>query len=189
MFLITFLLFVRKRPSNQFFFNPGIPRVLFTHLFCFSSKLAKSHFLWYNLDFKLDIRVKGCSLLNHNPNIYPYYQKNGKKWFLNEVNRWILYKMLYSKLWKYADKYMFLQAVQHINRVKTGPFSEHSNTLWGVSGCPNWEKVMRSNILVANTLCQFVRPFFNRHFYKIDVLPAYRQTHFKMVICFVSWLL
>ena len=42
---------------------------------------------------------------------------------------------------KYADKYMFLQAIQHINRVKTGPFSEHSNTLWGVSGCQLWDKV------------------------------------------------
>ena len=42
---------------------------------------------------------------------------------------------------KYADKYMFLQAIQHINRVKTGPFSEHSYTLWGVSGCQLWDKV------------------------------------------------
>ena len=28
--------------------------------------------------------------------------------------------------------------------------------------------------------------FFNRHYSKIEVLPAYRPTHGKMVICFVN---
>ena len=49
---------------------------------------------------------------------------------------------------KYAHQYMFLQAVQHINTVKTGPFSEHSNTLWGVSGCPNWDKEWVTTICI-----------------------------------------
>ena len=40
-----------------------------------------------------------------------------------------------------GHKYMFLQAIGHINAVKTGPFCEHSNTLWGVSGCTLWDKV------------------------------------------------
>ena len=26
-------------------------------------------------------------------------------------------------------------------QVKTGPFAEHSNQLWNISGVPNWEKV------------------------------------------------
>ena len=42
---------------------------------------------------------------------------------------------------RYGSKYMFLQAIQHINQVKTGPFAEHSNTLWGVSGAKTWDKV------------------------------------------------
>ena len=42
---------------------------------------------------------------------------------------------------KFGEKYMFLQAIQHINNVKTGPFAEHSNTLWGVSGAKTWDKV------------------------------------------------
>ena len=42
---------------------------------------------------------------------------------------------------KFGEKYMFLQAIQHINNVKTGPFAEHSNTLWGVSGARSWDKV------------------------------------------------
>ena len=42
---------------------------------------------------------------------------------------------------KFGQKYMFLQAIEHINTVKTGPFAEHSNTLWGVSGARSWDKV------------------------------------------------
>jgi len=42
---------------------------------------------------------------------------------------------------RFGAKYMFLQAIEHINNVKTGPFAEHSNTLWGVSGAKNWDKV------------------------------------------------
>ena len=40
-----------------------------------------------------------------------------------------------------GDKFMFLQAIRHICHVKTGPFSEHSNTLWGISGVQLWDKV------------------------------------------------
>lgn len=40
-----------------------------------------------------------------------------------------------------GDKFMFLQAIRHICYVKTGPFSEHSNTLWGISGVQLWDKV------------------------------------------------
>lgn len=41
----------------------------------------------------------------------------------------------------YADDYMFLSCIQYINRVKTGPFAEHSNQLWGISGVANWSKI------------------------------------------------
>ena len=30
---------------------------------------------------------------------------------------------------------------QYIATVKTGPFAEHSNQLWNVSGVPHWDKV------------------------------------------------
>ena len=30
---------------------------------------------------------------------------------------------------------------QYISTVKTGPFAEHSNQLWNVSGVPLWDKV------------------------------------------------
>ncbi|GFR62442.1 serine/threonine-protein phosphatase 2A activator [Elysia marginata] len=40
----------------------------------------------------------------------------------------------------YKD-YLFLAAIKYINTVKTGPFAEHSNQLWGISGVAGWPKV------------------------------------------------
>ncbi|XP_048587100.1 serine/threonine-protein phosphatase 2A activator isoform X2 [Nematostella vectensis] len=40
----------------------------------------------------------------------------------------------------YKD-YMFLDCVRFINTMKSGPFHEHSNILWNISGVPNWGKV------------------------------------------------
>ncbi|KAK3783629.1 hypothetical protein RRG08_063029 [Elysia crispata] len=40
----------------------------------------------------------------------------------------------------YKD-YLFLAAIKYINMVKSGPFAEHSNQLWGISGVAGWPKV------------------------------------------------
>lgn len=40
----------------------------------------------------------------------------------------------------YKD-YMFLSCIRFICSVKTGPFAEHSNQLWNISGVPLWSKV------------------------------------------------
>ncbi|GFU28000.1 hypothetical protein TNCV_3153411 [Trichonephila clavipes] len=40
-----------------------------------------------------------------------------------------------------ANDYMFMGCIKFINEVKTGPFSEHSNQLWNISGVTTWEKV------------------------------------------------
>lgn len=40
-----------------------------------------------------------------------------------------------------AEEYIFLSCIQYINKVKTGPFAEHSNQLWGISGVSNWTKI------------------------------------------------
>nr|XP_002128200.1 serine/threonine-protein phosphatase 2A activator-like [Ciona intestinalis] len=42
---------------------------------------------------------------------------------------------------KHHEDFMFLECIKYINEVKTGPFAEHSNTLWGISGVPHWSKV------------------------------------------------
>lgn len=41
----------------------------------------------------------------------------------------------------YAHDYLFLACIKYINKVKTGPFAEHSNQLWGISGVANWSKI------------------------------------------------
>ncbi|KAK9685171.1 Phosphotyrosyl phosphate activator (PTPA) protein [Popillia japonica] len=37
--------------------------------------------------------------------------------------------------------YMFLGCIKYINSVKKGPFAEHSNQLWGISGVASWSKI------------------------------------------------
>jgi len=37
--------------------------------------------------------------------------------------------------------FMFLDCISFINEMKTGPFAEHSNTLWGISSVRTWDKV------------------------------------------------
>lgn len=41
----------------------------------------------------------------------------------------------------YAHDYLFLSCIKYINKVKTGPFAEHSNQLWGISGVASWSKI------------------------------------------------
>ncbi|XP_035227221.1 serine/threonine-protein phosphatase 2A activator-like isoform X1 [Stegodyphus dumicola] len=41
----------------------------------------------------------------------------------------------------FSKDYMFMACIKFINQVKSGPFSEHSNQLWNISGVPTWEKV------------------------------------------------
>ncbi|KAF5286367.1 hypothetical protein FQR65_LT12661 [Abscondita terminalis] len=38
-------------------------------------------------------------------------------------------------------EYLFLGCIKYINHVKTGPFAEHSNQLWGISGVASWSKI------------------------------------------------
>ena len=42
---------------------------------------------------------------------------------------------------KHHEDYMFLECIKFIQEVKTGPFAEHSNQLWSISGVPAWTKV------------------------------------------------
>ena len=40
-----------------------------------------------------------------------------------------------------APEYMFMACIQYIMQVKSGPFFEHSNYLWNISGAQSWNKV------------------------------------------------
>lgn len=40
-----------------------------------------------------------------------------------------------------SDQYMFYGAIDFIFKVKNGPFFEHSNQLWNISGVDEWSKI------------------------------------------------
>ncbi|CAH8826999.1 unnamed protein product [Trichobilharzia szidati] len=42
---------------------------------------------------------------------------------------------------KEKDRYLLFSCIDYIYQCKTGPFEEHSNTLYGISQVPMWEKV------------------------------------------------
>ncbi|OQV15822.1 Serine/threonine-protein phosphatase 2A activator [Hypsibius exemplaris] len=39
------------------------------------------------------------------------------------------------------DDLLWMGAIDFINKVKTGPFAEHSNQLWNISGVASWSKI------------------------------------------------
>lgn len=47
----------------------------------------------------------------------------------------------YTKAEVLAPDYHFFSCINYIAGVKSGPFAEHSNQLWNVSGVPTWSKV------------------------------------------------
>ncbi|XP_027198309.1 serine/threonine-protein phosphatase 2A activator-like [Dermatophagoides pteronyssinus] len=42
---------------------------------------------------------------------------------------------------QYQNEYIFHSAVNFIHQVKKGPFAEHSNQLWNISGVQDWSKI------------------------------------------------
>ncbi|CAG5131303.1 unnamed protein product [Candidula unifasciata] len=84
---------------------------------------AGSHGVWSLDDYQFLPFLWGSSQLMDHPKIKP-------KSFINED--------IYNGFYK---DYIFLSAIKFINQVKTGPFAEHSNQLWGISAVPNWAKV------------------------------------------------
>jgi len=71
---------------------------------------------------------------------------------------------------EFHDRYLFLEAVHFILQSKQGPFSEHSNKLWNISGVQLWEKVHTGLIKMyhAEVLVKF--PIV-QHFYFGSILP------------------
>jgi hypothetical protein len=49
--------------------------------------------------------------------------------------------LLKDRVHTYASKYIFLNAIQFIHKMKTGPFDEHSAYLSQIAQCANWDKV------------------------------------------------
>ena len=57
----------------------------------------------------------------------------------------------------FSKDFMFLGCIKYIAKVKTGPFHEHSNQLWNISGVPAWAKVNQGLIKMykAEVLAKF----------------------------------
>lgn len=57
----------------------------------------------------------------------------------------------------YKHEYLFIACIDFINQVKTGPFPEHSNQLWNISGVTSWSKINQGLIKMykAEILCKF----------------------------------
>ncbi|XP_065917156.1 serine/threonine-protein phosphatase 2A activator-like [Dysidea avara] len=84
---------------------------------------AGSHGVWGLDDYQFIPFVWGSSQLIGHPDLMP------DSFVKQEV----------VEAWKHD--YMFMAAVAFINTVKTGPFAEHSNSLYGISGVAEWTKV------------------------------------------------
>ncbi|XP_076316351.1 phosphotyrosyl phosphatase activator [Tachypleus tridentatus] len=84
---------------------------------------AGSHGVWSLDDYQFIPFIWGSSQLVGHPRLEP-------KSFTNEETVEI-----------YAKDYMFMSCIQFIYKVKSGPFAEHSNQLWNISGVPSWTKV------------------------------------------------
>lgn len=61
-------------------------------------------------------------------------------------------------LQEYARDYMFLGCIEYINQVKTGPFAEHSNQLWGISAVSSWTKVNQGLIKMYKVEVRYFFP-------------------------------
>jgi len=84
---------------------------------------AGSHGVWSLDDFQFVPFIWGSGQLINHPRLKPSH---------------FVEPDYYESFYK---DFMFLACIKYIASVKTGPFAEHSNTLWGISGVANWDKV------------------------------------------------
>lgn len=66
--------------------------------------------------------------------------------------------------------FMFLECIQFITQMKTGPFAEHSNQLWNISAVPTWAKVNQGLIRMYKAECLEKFPVI-QHFKFGSLLP------------------
>lgn len=84
---------------------------------------AGSHGVWGLDDFQFIPFLWGSAQFFMHPTIFP---KDFPDTRIVEKNK---------------EDFLFLQAIKYIHDTKTGPFAEHSNVLWNISGVAGWGKV------------------------------------------------
>ncbi|KAK6619256.1 hypothetical protein RUM44_003638 [Polyplax serrata] len=100
---------------------------------------AGSHGVWSLDDYQFMPFIWGSSQLTSHPKIEP------KSFLLADVVE------------TYKNEFLFIACIDFINRVKTGPFPEHSNQLWNISGVITWSKINQGLIKMykAEVLSKF----------------------------------
>jgi serine/threonine-protein phosphatase 2A activator len=100
---------------------------------------AGSQGVWNLDDFQFVPFIWGASQLAKNARVKP-----------KSIDDYDIAQML-------AQDYLFFSCIKFISEVKTGPFAEHSNQLWNISGVPTWEQVQNGLIKMyrAEVLCKF----------------------------------
>uniref|UniRef100_UPI00358E168E serine/threonine-protein phosphatase 2A activator-like isoform X3 n=1 Tax=Myxine glutinosa TaxID=7769 RepID=UPI00358E168E len=73
------------------------------------------------------------------------------------------------------QEYIFLKMIHSITQVKSGPFAEHSNQLWNISGVPAWTKVNSGLIKMYRAECLEKFPVV-QHFLFGSLLPMRAAT-------------
>lgn len=66
---------------------------------------------------------------------------------------------------------MFLGCIRYINEVKSGPFAEHSNQLWSISGVPSWSKINNGLIKMYKVEVSFYRSVINQNIFLVHIFP------------------
>lgn len=112
---------------------------------------AGSHGAWSLDDFQFLPFVWGSSQLVDHPRLLP------KSFPSEDIAE------------AYSKDYMFLGCIRFIHKVKVGPFAEHSNQLWNISGVPTWAKINSGLVKM----------------YKVEVLskfPVIQHTFFGSIL-------
>ncbi|XP_053551712.1 serine/threonine-protein phosphatase 2A activator [Bombina bombina] len=113
---------------------------------------AGSQGVWGLDDFQFLPFIWGSAQLVDNPTLEPRHFVDEK--VVNENHK----------------DYMFLECIQFITEMKTGPFAEHSNQLWNISAVPSWSKVNQGLIRMYKAECLEKFPVI-QHFKFGSLLP------------------
>ncbi|KAJ7308501.1 hypothetical protein JRQ81_009065 [Phrynocephalus forsythii] len=113
---------------------------------------AGSQGVWGLDDFQFLPFIWGSSQLIDHPSLEPRHFVDEK--VVNENSK----------------DYMFLECIQFITEMKTGPFAEHSNQLWNISAVPSWSKVNQGLIRMYKAECLEKFPVI-QHFKFGSLLP------------------
>lgn len=72
---------------------------------------------------------------------------------------------------RYAHEFMFMAAIDFIFKAKSGPFYEHSNQLWNISGVDDWARINRGLMAKYTDEVLHKFPVVQHVWFGVHVLP------------------